>query len=256
MNKSHLLGAVSVCVILLSYSMSANATLIAFNFSGTINSQFGLASDLHTIAPVGSAFTGSFTFNPDAPATTVDSTNDITYFGAITEFAINFGSSYLSVDNGYFMIRNDIERLPNELEFETAPVYEDDYIVTTAAGVPSLPINVDTNIVLSDYVSQTITSAWHFQWMRLDVTDLTALMLSDASIPSTPPNLTPNTGFNLYFQLDCCTGRTEVAGHLDSLTIAAAPIPAAFWLLCSGLLVLGGMLCRKERCSNGKDRSG
>lgn len=246
MNKSHLLGAVCACGILLNYSMSANAALLTFNYSGTINSQFGLASDLHTIAPVGSTFAGSFTFDPNAPATTVDSPNDITYFGAITEFSINFGSSYLSVDNGYFMIRNDIERLPNDLEFETAPVYEDDYIVTTAAGVPSLPINVDTNMVLSDYVSQTITSAWHFQWMRLDVTDLTALILSDASIPSTPPNLTPNTGFNLYFQLDCCTGRTEVAGHLDSLTVAAAPIPAAFWLLGSGLLGLLGVARKKS----------
>ena len=217
------LGTACAYLFLCNHLVFANEALITFNYSGVVYANYGLASDLHTIAPIGSTFTGSFTFKPNAPATSAVSPDDISYLGALSDFTINFGTNYLSINNGSFRIQNDIERPP--LLLETAPVYEDNYLVTTSAGVAAAPINVNTNILLSDYVSQTINSAWHFQWMRLSVTDLAAYMLCDASIPTIPPLLTPNTGFNLYFQLDCCTGRTEITGHIDSLEMVAATVP-------------------------------
>lgn len=47
-----------------------------------------------------------------------------------------------------------------------------------------------------------------------------------------------------------------ILSYTFNLNTVHVPVPANTWLLCSGLFVLGGMLSRKERCSNGKDRSG
>ncbi len=209
-------------------SSIAHAAVVTVSFTGTINGQGGLSSDLHTLIPIGQTFTGSYTYDSSFPATSTIGTNDITYTGAISNFTVNFGSLYATLDNGAVRYINDKE-IPL-IPPETNPSYYDTYTVQGRTDHSSLPTNVDTNIVLSDY---------HLRWLRLDVTDLTAVILNSALLTSGIPDITgQNTRFEFGYQLDCCTGTTDVYGNIDSLTISSVPVPAAIWLFVTGIASL------------------
>ncbi len=228
---------IKVLLILLLLSPVAHATVVTVNYSGTINGKGGLSSDLHTLIPIGQTFTGSYTYNSSFSATSSNGINDISYTGAISDFTVNFGSLYATLDNGGFRYVNDREVPP--LPHETDPTFYDTYIVQGRTDHSSLPTNVDTNIVLSNYVSETLTSAYHLHWLRLNVTDATAGILNSALLTSGIPNISgQNMRFEFGYQLDCCTGRTDVYGTINSLTISSVPVPPAIWLFLSGIALL------------------
>jgi len=224
---------------------TADAAIVTVNYSGTIGSHSGLSSDLHTLLPIGQTFTGSYTYDSSYPSSSPSGSNDKSYNGAISNFTVNIGSLYATLDNGAFRYINDRENPP--APHETEPTFYDTYIVQGRTDHSSLPTNVDTNIVLSNYVSETLNSGYHLRWLRLDVTDHNAGMLDDATLSGTPPDIAGlNMRFEFGYQLDCCTGRTDVSGSIDSLAVSTVPIPSAVWLFGAGLLGLIGVARRKK----------
>lgn len=222
----------------------ANSALVTVSFSGIIDGKGGLTSDLHTLMPIGQTFTGSYTYDSSFSATSSSGSNDVSYTGAITDFTVSFGSLYATLDNGGFRYINDKEI--SSAPPETEPTIYDTYIVQGRTDHSSLPTNVDTNIVLSNYESETLSSGYHLRWLRLDVTDNTAGMINSALLSGGIPDITGlNMGFELGFQLDCCTGKTDVYGSINSLEISSVPIPSAVWLFGSGLITLIGFTRRK-----------
>jgi hypothetical protein len=218
-------------------SSVTHAAVVTVNYSGTINGKGGLSSDLHTLMPIGQTFTGSYTYDSSFSATSSSSINDISYTGAISDFTVNVGALYATLDNGAFRYINNKEIPPYPPEIE--PTFYDTYIVQGRTDHTSLPTNVDTNIVLSNYVSETLTSGYHLRWLRLDITDTTAEILNSALLTDGIPDISgQNMRFEFGYQLDCCTGRTDVYGVIDSLTISSVPVPQAIWLFVTGIASL------------------
>ncbi len=224
-------------LLLIILSPMTHAAVVTVNYSGIINSKGGLSSDLHTLIPIGQTFTGSYTYDSSFSATSSSGINDISYTEAISNFTVNFGSLYATLDNGALRYINDREVLP--LPPETDPTFYDTYIVQGRTDHASLPTNVDTNIVLSNYVSETLNSGYHLRWLRLDVTDATAGILKSALLTDGIPDISgQNMRFEFGYQLDCCTGRTDVYGTINSLTVSSVPVPPAIWLFLSGIASL------------------
>jgi hypothetical protein len=208
-------------ILLLSLcSQVSYATQVTFNFEGEITLQHGTDSDLHTLLPLGQTFTGSVTFDPATPGTpNQGSSNDLNYEGAISIFTVSFGALYATLDNGNFALVND--RLSGP-EYPESDLF-DYYIIQGRTDHSAIPTNVDTNIVLSDYVSPTINSGWHLRWLRLHIYDYSGGMLDDALLTSVPPDITGlNMVFQFDFQLDCCTGKTYVQGQINSISYAGS----------------------------------
>ncbi len=209
-----------VVLILLSlFCHVSNATEVTFNFEGQITYKHGLNSDLHTLIPVGQIFTGSVTFDTDAAVTDYDAPNDLGYSGAISNFTVSFGNLYATMDNGALRLTNDQFIDPDDPE---RGMY-DSYIIQGRTDHSALPTNVDTNIILSNYVSPPINSGYHLDWLRIDINDYAASMLNDPFLSTTPPDVAGlNTEFEFRFRLNCCTGTTVVQGQINSLTFAGA----------------------------------
>lgn len=224
-------------IVGLMLSVSAvNAATVTVDFTGTIDGRGGLTSDLHTLIPIGQAFTGSYTYETESPSSPL-SNSDISYLGAISNFTVSFGDLYATLDNGAFRFQDNKELQPFFPEDE--PTIYDTYIVQGTTESTAIPTNVETNIVLSDYSSSSVTSAYHLNWMRLDVNDFSAEMLSNALLTNQVPDISNlDMGFQFGYRLDCCTGSTDVYGSIDSLTVSAVPVLPALWLFVSGLFGL------------------
>jgi hypothetical protein len=209
-----------VILLLCLCGHASYAEQVTFNFEGEITLHYGLDSDLHTLLPVGQAFTGSVTFDPDTPGTPyAGSSNEMEYSGAISHFTVSFGALYATLDNGNFALIDD--RL-SDPEDPNSDLF-DFYIIQGRTDLSAVPTNVDTNIVLSNYVSPTFDSGWHLRWLRLHIYDYSGLMLDDAVLTNVPPDITElDMDFELYFQLDCCTGRTYVQGQINSISYAGS----------------------------------
>ncbi|MCW9058386.1 MAG: hypothetical protein OQL11_05895 [Gammaproteobacteria bacterium] len=247
-SKDYILG-----LILMFLVTTAKASVVTFSFSGTITDHGFISSDLHAMIPIGELFSGSYTFNTASLADGDGSINDQGYIGAISDFRVSFGSLYAILDNGGFRLINDKEII---FEPEADPIYEDTYIVQGRTDHASLPTNVDTNIVLSNYQSGGIDSGWHVRWLRLDVSDPSGMLLSDAALRTTAPDisgLSPRLEFG--FKLDCCTGTTEVYGTLNNLSVTAVPLPNAATLFVSAIIAAAPAIRRRKygisekRCS-------
>lgn len=227
---------ITIGLFLVLTTQISNAAIITVDYSGTINFDSGLSSDLQTLLPVGTSFTGSYTYDSSSAATQIYNSNDYSYTGIVSDFSIYFDSYYASLEGTGMRFQNDTPT--------------DTYLVAGGAYHPEASTNIDTNIVLSNYVSETINSGYHLYTMRLDITDNSGNMLSDALLSQSVPDLTgTSTSFMLEFKLDCCTGRTTVYGSIDSLSIASistVPIPSAIWLFGSGLVGLIGVARRKK----------
>jgi len=226
----------------LSIPFTISAAPVTFEFTGTINYHYGLASDLHTLVPIGQQFTGSYTFDPMSSPSGI--TSDTAYYGngALTDFRISFGSLYANFDRGTIVLQNDI-LTPND-PFEP---YLRDYYKVGATAHPTLPTIVETNITLSDYVSETIISGYYPSELYFSLSDTTGNMLNDLQLSTMPPDINGTfTSFRLAFQLDCCNGGTEISGKIESLTVSTVPIPAAVWLFGSGLIGLIGFARHKK----------
>lgn len=227
-------------------SSAANSAIITFNFGGVIGSHSGLTSDLQTFIPIGQTFTGSYTFDTSFGATSSNGTNDLSYSGAISNFTTNFGAYYATLDNGGLRYINNETLIPTPPQ--TGPTIVDSYIVGGDTGNSLLPTNVNTNIILSNYVSGSVNSSYQLRTMRLSAYDYTANMLNSALLTSTPPDIAGlNMRFLLDYQLNCCTGRTSVYGTINSLTVSTVPVPPAIWLFITGLISLISIKYRKSR---------
>ena len=208
---------IAILVLLSLFVHVSYATEVTFNFEGEINFKAGLQSDLHALVPVGQTFTGSVTFDTNTPATAEGESNNLEYLGAISKFTVSFGNLYATLDNGAMRLINDQFLDPEQPE---QGIF-DYYIIQGRTDLSSLPTNVDTNIILSNYVSPPINSGYHFEWLRIDISDYAGSMLNDALLYTTPPDITGlNTQFELRFRLNCCTGTTGVIGKVNSLTFA------------------------------------
>ena len=206
-----------VIVLLSLFGQLSNAEEVTFNFEGDIDYQHGTDSDLHTLLPVGQTFTGSVTFDPGTPTT--GSSNELSYDGAISNFTVSFGTLYATLDNGNLALINDRLSDPEDTDSDLFDVY----IIQGRTDHSAIPTNVDTNIVLSDYVSPTTNSGWHLRWLRLHIYDYSGGMLDDALLTSVPPDITGlDMDFEFDFQLDCCTGRTYVHGQISSISYAGS----------------------------------
>ena len=209
-----------VMLLLSLFSHASYATEVTFNFEGEITYQHGLASDLHTLLPLGQIFTGSVTFDTTTPATAeAGESNNLSYDGAISNFTVSFGTLYATLDNGSMRLINDQLLDPEQPE----QGFFDTYIIQGRTDLSSLPTIVDTNIVLSNYVSSTINSGYHLNWLRLHVYDYVGSLLDDPLLSITPPDIAGrDMQFEFYFKLDCCTGTTGVLGRVNSLTFAGS----------------------------------
>jgi len=203
-------------VILYLIGQTSYAEEITFNFEGVVSNHYGTPSALSTWLPVGTPFSGSYTFESTTPGIDDDYyLNDVSYLNAVSHFTVDFGVYYLTLDNGHIVVRNDWLSDP-----ESTP-YDYYSVVQSNAVWVEFPANVDTNIVLPNYVSSTIDSGWHFSLMRLDLRDYLANLLDSTDLPLIPPDpsATSSTNFALEFQLDCCTGTHYMQGYISSLVL-------------------------------------
>lgn len=217
--------------LLLLLSQFSVAAIIQYGYSATITSHGGLSSDLHSILPIGAAVSGTFKF--DSNTTAVYDGDAVEYNEAVLEFTVEFGGFYLSIDNGVVNVTNDL-LMPPPAHDPEAEVYLDAFQVAGNGELPSLPTLVDTNINLSNYVSETINSGYHFRTMEVLTNDATGQMLDGGTLNNLPISLFGDGGlFSLTFELDCCTGRTSVNASLTNLTlqsVTAVPLPPSMGL--------------------------
>lgn len=244
-------------LLLLTCSLNSYATPVTFQFGGVIEFHGGLSSDLHDLIPVGQAFSGSYTFDTSYSNTSSIGSNDLSYSGAISNFTVTFGDLYASIDNGGIRLVNDKEHVEEHVQWPDDPEeeptytytysYSDTYIIQGRPDHPALSANVDTNIALSNYVSENYNSGYYLNWIRLDVEDDTAGMLNSALLSGTPPDITGlDTHFAFGYSLDCCTGETRVYGTVNYLSVTPVPVPAAAWLFGSSLIGLASIKRKKS----------
>jgi hypothetical protein len=205
-----------LAALLMLFGQSSYAEEITFNFEGVVAYYIGTPSALPTWIPVDQPFTGSFTFDTTTPGIEDDFyLNDVSYLNALSHFTVDFGAYYLTLDNGHILVRDDWLASPESVPYDYYSVSRSN------ASWINPPANVDTNIVLPNYVSSTIDSGWHFSLMRVQVQDYLANLLSSTALPLIPPDISvaSSTHFVLEFQLDCCTGSNDMHGYITSLVV-------------------------------------
>lgn len=233
-------------VFLMLFLPTINAAIVTVDFSGKTNTSAGVASDLQSLIPIGQTFSGSYTYNTATPG--LLNTTGVSYLGAISDFTVNFGSLYAKLDNGHMLLINDAEVPP--LPNETEPSFLDTYLIQVSTGSTLWPIAVDTNIVLSDLVTDTLVSGFSLSEIRMSVEDPSGSMLSSAILTNAAPDISglPMV-FNFKFGLDCCTGSTEVGGIVDTLSVSAVPIPSSILLFVSGFISMVSVVRYKNKGS-------
>ena len=230
--KSRLLGAVCACTFISSISTSVSAALVAYEsrtdfetaISGLTSTtvDFDNASFGQTI-PSGSTFDG------------------ITFTYSLTDL---FGDPLTMVVDDFF----DTTSSPNYLGLQSTVtgdfvnfVSGDSFTMDFAQPVNAVGLNIIANDVLmpGDLFS-----------LSLAVTGIGGFITN----PLAPSQTLPDGG-NVYFlgmtsdqafsSVVFGSGGMELEFTHDDITYAVVPLPAAVWLLGSGLVFIGGMARRK-----------
>ncbi len=218
-----------------------HASAVTYNFTGSISTyagHTGLDSDLHTLIPQGTTFSGSYTIDPTSGIFTTDELDEYGYTTensrySVSSFTMNFGDIYLNLSGSYLFLTDD---RANDSNGEIA--FQDSYILGATYYTGS-PVSVDTNIEISDYTSSSINSGYHFRSLRMSITDSTGTLLDGVHLPNTTPDLeTYRYFFQLSYGLDCCTGSTGVSGEIYDIQISEVPLPPALWLFLTGVTSL------------------
>lgn len=89
-----------LALFLASLVLNAQATILTYNFSGTMTS---VASPLQTVLPSGQTFTGTFSIDDSTGDASSDPTLGL-YFGALTAFSVQVGTSLFGGTNGAYEV--------------------------------------------------------------------------------------------------------------------------------------------------------
>lgn len=180
------------------------SSLVTLNFSGTLTDSFGSLT-------AGDAFTGSYTFDTTIPGS-ADTTGNFAVFNNLVSVNLNIGSFSASIGPGAGL-----------------PEIQQDNV----SGADRYALLARNAIGNSQIAGSNIDSFG----FRLD--DTTGNAISDALTLLTAPTLSSFTSNGLFiFFIDSVTSNlTVIGGTLSTLEVspAAAPIPAAFWLMGSAL---------------------
>lgn len=201
LRRGFILPAAAVCALLVPCT-AAQAASVQYSFTGTIGSASGaLRSDL----PVGSAMSGTFSFDP---ATSPTGTGR--YMGALQGFSLNIGGYSVSFD----------------------PAGDVNLIRIT--DNPSGDLWRLRTSVMGDGIGQYSPTEF-----RLDLADEDGLAINGTSLQD-PPSLGSLTSTHWRLVFEDADGRmVRIQGVLNSLT--AVPLPAAVLLFGAGLISLVGL---------------
>ena len=197
-----ILQAVAVCSLLVPIT-AAQAALVQYSFTGTVGSASrALRSDM----PVGSAMSGTFSFENGTPAS-----GPGRYPDAVRSLKLTFGSYEVKLDPaGDMNVIRIVDNPSGDLWRLRTSVMADDTI-----GVFT-PVD-----------------------FRLDLEDEDGLAISGTGLQN-PPSLGDLTSTQWRLVFEDAGGRTvRLQGVLNSLT--AVPLPAAVLLFGAGLISLVGL---------------
>ena len=203
--------------ILASAATSANASLITFNFTGTVTL---VESPLGGTFSLGQTLSGSYTFDSSIAATGA-STSNFAVFNALTSFNFSIGG-YSASSSGAPEIQVDNDPgAPNH----------DRYAIVSQAS----------NGLTGPDVSSLALNTFGF---RLD--DSTDSVFSNALILPTALNFSDFTSSSFFvFFTNSAGALSIVSGTLTD--VSAAPLPATLPLFASGLGALGLLGWRRKK---------
>ncbi len=230
--KRAFMSIVCICVFATGANL-AHAVPITFEFTGSLTGVYGpigLPDPFIGIFSRGQAFSGSFTYDSDAPVTGQGTgPQALSYSGAISNFHAQIGGLYADFDNGGISVRNDDD-------LGGGGDLIDSIVAHARTDLPSRPTNVTTNIVLPGYELES--ASFYIQ-------DSAAAMFDSPDLPLYAPDLTDTWNyFFLEFGLIEGTAEGSVNGKLETLTSfegSAVPEPTTVLLVGCGALMLAGM---------------
>jgi hypothetical protein len=201
LSKGFMLPAAAVCSLLIPYT-AAQAALVQYSFTGTVG---GANGALRSELPVGSAMTGTFSFENTTP-----STGTGRYVGALQSFSLDIGSYSVNFDPS-----GDL----NLIRITDNPSGDLWRLRTSVTG---------------DSIGQYSPTEF-----RLDLEDEDGLAITGTGLQN-PPSLGDLTSTQWRLVFEDAGGRmVRVQGVLSSLT--AVPLPAAVLLFGAGLISLVGL---------------
>lgn len=199
--RKFMLPAAAVCSLLVPCT-AAQAALVQYSFTGTVG---GANGALRSELPVGSAMTGTFSFENTTP-----STGTGRYVGALQSFSLDIGSYSVNFDPS-----GDL----NLIRITDNPSGDLWRLRTSVTG---------------DSIGQYSPTEF-----RLDLEDEDGLAITETGLQN-PPSLGDLTSTQWRLVFEDAGGRmVRVQGVLSSLT--AVPLPAAVLLFGAGLISLVGL---------------
>ncbi|MBC7788729.1 MAG: hypothetical protein H7Z74_02175 [Anaerolineae bacterium] len=207
-----MLGRSAIFLVLALMLPAAHAEIVTFRATGTISIVDSNDGFLPIIGRVGDAYTLDYSFDTQTPGR-----SGSWYDGALTQVTLQVGASTISVPLGIndIVVANDSPSM--------AGMLEDFYRVQTDSVGDSLR----TSLSLSLY-----TIGWQ------------PTLLTGNSLSSEPPDisLARSRGFGFSVSNGPSGGlyrSDSFSGDIESLTrLTPVPVPAAAWLLVSGLVFL------------------
>lgn len=201
LSKGFMLPAAAVCSLLIPCTV-VQAALVQYSFTGTVG---GANGALRSELPVGSAMTGTFSFENTTP-----STGTGRYVGALQSFSLDIGSYSVNFDPS-----GDL----NLIRITDNPSGDLWRLRTSVTG---------------DSIGQYSPTEF-----RLDLEDEDGLAITGTGLQN-PPSLGDLTSTQWRLVFEDAGGRmVRVQGVLSSLT--AVPLPAAVLLFGAGLISLVGL---------------
>ena len=201
-------GGSALMFILLLAPGHASAAPVTFSFGGAVTDVMGSVFTPGGQGPngfsTGLPFSGSFTFDSSTPDS-IAAANNGRYNGAIQNLTVNVGTYQATFTPGSSFIQ--------VINRPSGDIYE-----LRADGF------------LGNSVNGRIPTSF-----RLELTDPSASVFSNDSLPTSPPSLSSfaSSQWRLIFEAN---GR-RVQGAIASLV----PLPAAVWLFGAGLIALVGL---------------
>jgi len=212
-------------VVIGTYASAASSASVTFNFTGTTT--YALSAPYYGLGThLGDTLTGSYTFD-----TALQPRTDYGIYGS-------YASDYYQLDALSLHVGN--------INFALGPYvpgdWQDTRIIVANNYTGANPYLGDHYIVKGD--------RWGTYEFKIDLADPTMNALQDTSLPLAPPDLSsfatrtwtlyaPGQDWGRYHTMDLVA-----SGTITSLQVASVPIPAAGWLLLSGVAGLGALARR------------